>query len=57
MGFLEKVRICEKMKNEVIRGALNKQAIDRELRMIELKKEVNNLLKQAGLVEKYIIPA
>jgi sensor histidine kinase YesM len=31
----------------------NKLTVDRELRMIELKKEINELLEQAGLAKKY----
>jgi nitrogen fixation/metabolism regulation signal transduction histidine kinase len=31
----------------------NKLTVDRELRMIELKKEINKLLEQAGLAKKY----
>ena len=34
---------------------LNKVAIDRELRMIELKKEVNNLLIELGRERRYKI--
>jgi PAS domain S-box-containing protein len=34
----------------------NELTVDRELRMIELKKEINNLLRQAGKKEKYLIP-
>jgi PAS domain S-box-containing protein len=33
----------------------NRAMVDRELRMIELKKEINELLKQAGREEKYRI--
>lgn len=33
----------------------NRAAVDRELKMIELKKEINELLKQSGRKEKYTI--
>lgn len=33
----------------------NRITVDRELKMIELKKEINELLKQSGKKEKYII--
>jgi len=31
----------------------NRLTVDRELRMIELKKEVNDLLEKAGMEKKY----
>ncbi|MFT6057832.1 MAG: hypothetical protein ACJAS2_002123, partial [Pseudohongiellaceae bacterium] len=31
----------------------NKMAVNRELKMIELKKEINDLLKQSGSEPKY----
>ncbi len=34
----------------------NKVAVDRELRMIELKREINELLEKAGLEKKYSSP-
>lgn len=34
----------------------NKVVVDRELRMIELKREINDLLKKAGLEKKYSSP-
>ena len=34
----------------------NKVAVDRELRMIELKREINDLLEKAGLEKKYSSP-
>jgi len=33
----------------------NKLAVDRELRMIELKKEINNLLLQLNKKQKYVV--
>jgi len=32
---------------------INKMTIDRELKMIELKKEINDLLEEAGKEPKY----
>ena len=39
--------------DELIR--FNQAAVDRELRMIELKKEVNRLCAQAGLLPRYVV--
>jgi len=44
-----------KIRNEELER-FNKAAVGRELRMIELKKEVNELAKQAGLPPRYEIP-
>ncbi|MBC8416374.1 MAG: hypothetical protein H8E11_08090, partial [Candidatus Cloacimonetes bacterium] len=35
--------------------AFNKIAVDRELRMIELKKEINELLKKSGEKPQYTV--
>ena len=32
----------------------NRAAVDRELKMVELKKEINSLLEKAGLPKKYL---
>ncbi len=44
--------LTKKVKQEEM---FNKMAVDRELKMIELKKEVNELLQKAGEEERYKI--
>jgi PAS domain S-box-containing protein len=43
----------QKEKNELKK--LNNLFVDRELKMINLKKEINELLKEEGIKEKYVI--
>lgn len=49
-------------RNEELRDNLeetvrfNRAAVDRELRMIELKREVNALLTEGGKEPRYVIP-
>jgi predicted transcriptional regulator YheO len=45
----------ELMKNKEHLEFLNKNFIDRELRMVELKKEINELLIKSGGKAKYAI--
>jgi hypothetical protein len=46
----------KKLKNQISElERFNKAMIDREIRMIELKKEVNELLNKMGLPAKYQI--
>jgi hypothetical protein len=45
---------AEKLKKEMeFRKRQMKLMVDRELTIIEIKKEVNELLKKSGLEEKY----
>ena len=52
---------ARKMVEEEVRNnadelsRFNQAAVDRELRMIELKKEVNRLCAQAGLLPRYVV--
>ena len=57
-----RVDITERMNSELtLKNKMaeledfNKLAVDRELRMIELKKEINNLLHQLNKKEKYVV--
>jgi hypothetical protein len=50
-----KERTAELEKTMKQAQQFNKMAIDRELRMIELKKEINELLKKIGEEPKYAI--
>ena len=47
----DQFRVANAEKNEL--EAYNTMMIGRELKMIELKKEVNELLKRSGEKEKY----
>jgi two-component system CheB/CheR fusion protein len=38
-------------------GEFNRMAVGRELRMIELKEEINRLLVERGMEEKYEVGA
>jgi PAS domain S-box-containing protein len=58
VGFILDVTERKKMEEEIKQEQneikqLNTHFIGRELKMIELKKEVNELLKKAGLEKKY----
>ncbi len=64
MGALEKKKIESKgkrMEEKLISRnkeleIFNEVTVDRELKMIELKKEINELLKKSGKKPKYKIP-
>jgi len=47
--------ISERKRNEEEMKRFNKMAVDRELKMIELKREINSLLKESGKEPKYRI--
>jgi len=56
LDITERKRTEEALKQKIAElERFNNLTVDRELRMIDLKKEVNDLLKQLGLPEKYRI--
>ena len=55
-GFFERKRAEETLAAKMTElEEFNRMAVDRELRMVELKKEINNLLTERGLPKKYDI--
>ena len=54
--FTERKQAEEELKKNIKQlERFNRLTVGRELRMIELKKEINELLKETGRVEKYKI--
>ncbi|MBA7565362.1 hypothetical protein ES708_07038 [subsurface metagenome] len=56
-SLLNEHKLAEKALKERINKLerFNKLTVDRELQLIELKKEINELLEKAGLPKKYSI--
>jgi predicted transcriptional regulator len=49
----ENLKALKKKSEEL--EEINRYFVDRELKMIELKKEINDLLRSSGREEKYVI--
>lgn len=57
IDITERKQAEEKLKQKMKQlERFNKVAVDRELRMIEMKREINDLLEKAGLEKKYSSP-
>ena len=56
IDITERKEVEEKLKQKYDElDRFNRVTVGREIRMIELKKEINGLLKAAGQPEKYVI--
>jgi PAS domain S-box-containing protein len=57
LDMTERIQAEEKIKNQVDElKRFNNTMVDRELKMIQLKEEINSYCKKLNLVEKYSIP-